>query len=142
MPWLPLIVLFLLRAFDNDRPAGYLINAGVAGLALGWFLAGSLHIAIMDECGRRLKWLPVFTAPKRTSHAAAIVVAVIAAHSSRRRRSLWPSFGTARFHIGGWAMIAPFARFKDPLSGSGSNHLRASILFALFLGEVSAGKSG
>src|SRR5262249_52367335 len=49
MPWLPLVVLFLLRAFDNDRPAGYLINAGVAGLALGMtFLAGSLHIAIMD----------------------------------------------------------------------------------------------
>jgi hypothetical protein len=50
MPWLPLIVLFVLRAHASERSSEQLINASVAGLALGMtWLAGSVHIAIMDS---------------------------------------------------------------------------------------------
>src|SRR5262249_10020943 len=49
MPWLPLIVLFELRASESDQLSKIVTNACAAGLALGMtFLAGSLHIAIMD----------------------------------------------------------------------------------------------
>jgi hypothetical protein len=98
MPWLPLIVLFLLRAFDSDRTAGYLgclINACVAGLALGMtFLAGSLHIAIMDAIVvATLSTYLYFTNPKRNLPRAAIVVAAIAITSLLVGAvQLWPSF--------------------------------------------------
>jgi len=47
--WLPVIVLFLLRAINARRPLPGLLYAGLAGLALGLaILGGRLHIAIMD----------------------------------------------------------------------------------------------
>ena len=49
MAWLPFVVLFLLRAFETERRSEQIFNACVSGLALGMtFLAGSLHIAMMD----------------------------------------------------------------------------------------------
>ncbi len=48
-PWLPLVLLFFLRAFEAKRFIDKALNATASGLALGMtFLAGSLHIAIMD----------------------------------------------------------------------------------------------
>ena len=48
-PWLPLIVLFLLRAFDEQHFSRRIFQAGFAGVALGMtFLAGGLHVAMMD----------------------------------------------------------------------------------------------
>jgi len=47
--WLPVIVLFLLRAVHARRALPGLVFAGLAGLALGLaILGGRLHIAIMD----------------------------------------------------------------------------------------------
>ena len=49
MPWLPLVVLFVLRTFESGRLVRQFTNACAAGLALGMtFLAGGLHIAMMD----------------------------------------------------------------------------------------------
>jgi hypothetical protein len=49
MAWLPLIVLFSLRAYESERKSDRLFNACAAGAMLGMtFLAGSIHIAIMD----------------------------------------------------------------------------------------------
>src|SRR5207247_8791617 len=49
MVWLPLIVLFSLRAFDSDRASDRLFNAARAGASLGMtLLAGSIHVTIMD----------------------------------------------------------------------------------------------
>lgn len=47
--WLPLILLFLLRALRADQMRRALLNAAAGGLALGLaILAGGLHIAIME----------------------------------------------------------------------------------------------
>src|SRR6185369_44754 len=146
MPWLPLIVLFVLRAFDSTRISKAITNASLAGLALGMtFLAGSLHIAIMD----------------------AIVVATLAVFlwlSNRLNRSiLWPIaivaavavvsflFGAAQLlpsyeysplayrWVGGDSPIRPFERIPYPILAATA--FGPQSLFSFAFPEVHSGKS-
>ena len=146
MPWLPLIVLFVLRAFDSVQFSKALTNAGIAGLALGMtFLAGSLHIAIMD--GIVVATLALFlwssNRPSRSILWPIMIVAVIAAVSFLFGAvQLLPSYEyspLAYRWVGGDSPIKPFERIPYPILATTA--FGPQSLFSFIFSEVHSGKS-
>src|SRR5262245_32307835 len=146
MPWLPLVVLFILRAFDCDRFAKSLANAGAAGVALGMtMLAGSLHIAIMDAvvvC-TLIAYLWFFQRDRRSIFfAATMIVAVAIVSILFGAVQLLPSAEYSRLAyrwVGAATPLQPLQRI--PYSVLADTAFGPQSLFAFILGEVDAGKS-
>jgi hypothetical protein len=146
MPWLPLVVIFLLRALNAPQTTARLINAGVAGLALGMtFLAGSIHIAMMDiiVIATLTAFLYLARHVKCSIASAASTVSVIVLVSLLfGAPQLWPSFeysALAYRWVGADAPIRSFERIPYPVLGDTA--FGPQSLFAFVLGEVDAGKS-
>jgi len=156
MVWLPLIVLFVLRAFDSVTSSSRLANAGIAGIALGMtILAGSIHIAMIDGIVvatlTAYLWLSSTVGavydragPERRSilPAATIlaVTAIIAILFSAVQ--LLPSLEYSRFAyrwVGAESPIRPLQRI--PYSALAETAFGPQSLFAFVIGEVDAGNS-
>jgi hypothetical protein len=146
MPWLPLTVLFVLRAFESRRTYMQWTNACAAGLALGMtWLAGSLHIFLMDAIAVATLvgylWLAkgedrsVFSAVKVLVAVALIAILFGAVQ-------LLPSLEYARLAyrwVGGDAPIQSFQRISYSLLAPYA--FGPQSIFAFVLGDVDAGKS-
>src|SRR5262249_46283144 len=81
MVWLPLVVVVVLPGFDFVRSSRRQFNSCVAGLALGMtFLAGGLHIAILDAIVVVTLAAYIFAQERRRNAAltAAAVVSTVA----------------------------------------------------------------
>jgi hypothetical protein len=146
MVWLPLIVLFVLRAFDSVKASGRVINAGVAGLALGMtLLAGSIHIALMDGIAvatlTGYVWLS--RRESRSMFTAATILATTAVTSVLFGAvQLLPTLEYSRLAyrwVGMDSPIRPLQRI--PYSALADTAFGPQSLFAFVLGEVDAGKS-
>jgi hypothetical protein len=146
MAWLPLIVLFVLRAFDSAQFSKALTNVGIAGLALGMtFLAGSLHIAIMDAIV--VATLAIFlwssNRPSRSILWPIMIVAVIAIVSFLFGAvQLLPSYEyspLAYRWVGGDSPIKPFERIPYPILAATA--FGPQSLFSFIFSEVHSGKS-
>jgi len=146
MVWLPLIVLFVLRAFDSVQSLNRVANAGVAGLALGMtILAGSIHIAIID--GIVVATLTAYLWFSRRESCSIFSAATILTVTAMTAVlfgavQLLPSFEYSRLAyrwVGADAPIRPFERI--PYSALAETAFGPQSLFAFVLGEADAGKS-
>jgi hypothetical protein len=146
MVWLPLVVLFVLRAFDSVKTSSRIANAGIAGLALGMtILAGSIHIAMIDGIVVATLTLYLWLS-KRESHSilsAATILTVTAITSFLFAAvQLLPSLEYSRLAyrwVGAENPIRPFERI--PYSALAETAFGPQSLFAFVLGEADAGKS-
>jgi len=146
MVWLPLIVLFILRAFDSVKASSRVANAGVAGLALGMtFLAGSIHIAMID--GIVVATLTMYVWFSRRQSCSIFSAGTILATSAIisvlfGAVQLLPSVEYSRFAyrwVGADSPIRPFERI--PYTALAETAFGPQSLFAFVLGEVDAGRS-
>ena len=146
MVWLPLVVLFTLRALDGGRRSDRLFYASVAGAALGMtILAGSIHVAIMDAIvAASLAGYVHFSRRKATASSTAMVVATVALVSALTAAiQLLPSIEYApRAYrwVGGDFPVISSQRIPYVTLAKGTNFSAKSV-FAFVLGEVDAGDS-
>ncbi len=145
MIWLPLAVLFILRAFDSATRLRCFANAGIAGLAVGLtVLAGSIQLAIIDGIAvtTLIAFLWISGRPKNSFSTAAMILAVVAVTSILFGAvQLLPTYEYTRFAyrwVGADSPIQPFD--KIPYSVFGEYAFGPQSLFALVLGELNAGK--
>ena len=145
MPWLPVVVLFMLRAFEADRRVEQAFNACVAGLALGMtYLAGSLHIAIMDGIVvvTLAAYLCMLNRSVRLIFTRAALVATMAIVSILIGAvQLWPSmeYGPKAFRwVGADAPIRSFQKIPYAVLGDEANYGPES-LFSFVFGEADTG---
>jgi hypothetical protein len=146
MVWLPLVVLFVLRAFDSVKSSSRIANAGIAGLALGMtVLAGSIHIAMIDGIVVATLTLYVWLSKRERQSilSAATILAVTAITSILFAAvQLLPSLEYSRLAyrwVGADNPIRPFERI--PYSALAETAFGPQSLFAFVLGEADAGKS-
>ena len=147
MVWLPLIVLFSLRAFDSDRASDRLFNAARAGASLGMtLLAGSIHVTIMD--GLVVATLAVHVGLSRSEKKSAralpaVVIVVVAVSALVGAVQLLPSLEYAPLAyrwFGGSAPVVASERIPYASLAHGTNFSPKAI-FALLLGQADAGDS-
>ena len=146
MAWLPLVFLFLLRAFESDGSFVRLSNAAVAGLALGMtVLAGSIHFALIDAivAVTLTAYLWSFERHKiSTASAAAILVTVGTVSIVSSAVQLLPSLEYSRFAYRWFGADFPLRSLQRiPYWGLESTRFGPQSLFAFVLGEADAGKS-
>ena len=146
MPWLPLTVLFVLRAFGSGRTYAQLTNACAAGLALGMtWLAGSLHIFLMDAIAvaTLVAYLCFTKRDARSVFLATKVLAVVGLTSVLFGAvQLLPSLEYAPLAyrwVGSDAPIQSFQRVSYSLLAPDA--FGPQSIFAFVLGDVDAGKS-
>jgi len=146
MIWLPLVVLFIFRAFDSTTRLSQLANAGIAGIVLGLtVLAGSIQIAIIDGIvvTTLTAYLWISKRPKTSLSTAAIIFIVVGETSILFGAvQLLPTYEYTRLAyrwVGTESPIRPFD--KIPYSTFGDYAFGPQSLFAFVLGELPAGKS-
>src|SRR5262249_37501385 len=148
MAWLPLVVLFLLRAFDSDRTSDRLFNAAAAGAALGMtLLAGSIHITIMDAlvASTLAAHIGLSRSEKKSARSlAAVVFVVVVACALVGAVQLLPSLEYAPLAyrwFGGSGPVVSSEKIPYASLAHGTNFSPKAI-FALLLGQADAGDPG
>jgi hypothetical protein len=146
MAWLPLVVLFVLKALEGGPPARQFTNACAAGLALGMtFLAGGLHIAIMDVLVAASLTAYLWLSKRENRSVfwiASILAAIVLISVLFGAVQLLPSFEYSRLAyrwVGADTPIRPLERVSYPLMAQWA--FGPQSLFSFVLGQTDAGKS-